>query len=282
MTRRQNSKSSCDTQVETLVGTSFEKYLNSLGMIFVSVSFLMLITDIVSANTLAGNGQILPQTIRMDPNGWPGLELLRAEIGSSKDTEEEGKDKLRRMIEQVRSVQFKTEVEVVEAPVVPDEAAVLEPNETVFEAPPPKTEEVQKNEIEPPNKGISDQTLTMLKNSLQSPDKVNDPLELGEILFSSGNTKDAVLFYQEALKRTDPNDIRLSQDRAWMIFQIANCLRNHEPPAAAETYRKLYIEYPDSLWADVAKVQRELIGWRLKERPHELITEPEDTGNQRN
>jgi tetratricopeptide (TPR) repeat protein len=243
----------------------------------------MLITNVAFANTTVEDSQSLPRPTRTDPNGLYRLELLRAEISSPKSRkEEESKNKLKRMIEQVRSVRFEPEVEIIEAPVIPDEAPVLEPNETSPDMPPREMEKVEKNDVEQPNERISDLTLTRLKNSLQYPDELNDPLELGEILFSSGNTKEAVLFYQEALKRTDPNDIRLSQDRAWILFQMGNCLRNHEPPAAAETYRILLIEYPYSPWTDLAKAQRELINWRLKEKPYELITDAQKGGSQWN
>ncbi len=282
MTRSQNSKSSCYTIMKTLIQMSFKRYLNIFSLIYITMSFLMVITDAASANAPAENSQILPHTVRMDPNSVHRLDLFRAEISSPKGEEEESKNKLRRMIEQVRSIQFETEVEVIEVPDVNEEVPVPEPNEIVSDVPSRKTEETKKTEIEQPKNGITDQTLTLLKNSLQFPEKVKDPLELGEILFTSGNTKDAVLFYREALTRTNPNDVRLSQDRAWILFQMGNCLRSHEPPEAIEIYRQLLLEYPGSLWSDLAKVQREFLDWRLKERPHELIVEPGNHGNQRN
>ena len=138
---------------------------------------------------------------------------------------------------------------------------------------------VEQTEETPSKEVVSDQTMTMLKNILEYPDQLDDPLELGELLFASGNTNDAVVCYQEALKRTDPNDVRLSQDRAWILFQIGNCLRNHEPATAAETYRKLLDEYPNSLWTDLAKAQKDLVDWMLIEKPRELIVGPEAGAN---
>ncbi|MFC1633497.1 tol-pal system YbgF family protein [Planctomycetota bacterium] len=243
---------------------------------FVTLSLFMFISNVASAGIAVEEGQALPQTIQTDPNASHRLDLLRVEISAPKDRkDEESKNKLKRLIEQVRSVQFESVPQDFKIPVVHDEVPVLEPNETLPKAPAQKTEKVEEIKIEQPSHRISGRTLKVLKNLLQHPDELKDPLELGEILFNSGNTKDAVFFYEEALKRADPNEVRSSRDRAWIMFQLGNCLRNHELPAAAEIYRKLLIEYPDSPWADLAKAQRELIEWRLKEKPHELIDEPD-------
>ena len=122
-------------------------------------------------------------------------------------------------------------------------------------------------------KPLTEQTLKRLKDLLQHPDKLNDPLELGELLFASGKTKDAVPFYQEALRRIDPNSVSSYRDRAWILFQMGNCLRTQEPFSAVEIYKQLLIECSNSPWADIAKAQKELIEWRLKEKPQDLITE---------
>jgi len=73
----------------------------------------------------------------------------------------------------------------------------------------------------------------------------------------------------------DPNDVSLSGDRAWVLFQLGNCLQNHKPTTAMEIYRKVLVEYPDSPWTDLAKARRGVIEWRLKEKPHGWIREPE-------
>jgi hypothetical protein len=237
------------------------------------VSFSMIITDAASANIPVEDSQSLPHSARMDPNSVHRLDLFRAEIRSPENEKEESKNKLRRMIEQVRSIRFQNEVEVVKVSDVNEEAPVPESNEAVSDVPPRKTKETKKTGIDQCENGINDQTLTLLKNNLQFPEKIKDPLELGEIIFNSGNMKDAVLFYREALKRTDPNDVRLSQDRTWILFQIGNCLRNYDRAAAAQIYGRLLTEYPNSPWSELVKAQRQMISWFLKDEPYNLIAQ---------
>ena len=107
----------------------------------------------------------------------------------------------------------------------------------------------------------------------RKPEQVQSPLELAEILFLSGNLNDAAMLYQEALKRQDPNDTTVSRDRAWILFQTGNCLRNNDMPAAAKIYRRLLTEYPTSPWADLASARGKLIDWYLKDEPEKLVVE---------
>jgi TolA-binding protein len=129
---------------------------------------------------------------------------------------------------------------------------------------------------------------------LQHPERLNKPFELGELLFLSGHLKDAAICYQEALSRSspdkaDPNqkpqqdakvpDVGLKtsllsiQSRAWILFQIGNCLRNDDPPTAMKMYKQLIAEYPDSPWVDLAKARSTLIDWYQKDNPRGLIAE---------
>jgi outer membrane protein assembly factor BamD (BamD/ComL family) len=63
------------------------------------------------------------------------------------------------------------------------------------------------------------------------------------------------------------------------LFQIGNCLRNDDLPAAAKTYQQLLTEYPNSPWADLAKARRDLIAWYLKDNPVKLIAEVKRAGS---
>lgn len=235
----------------------------------------MLIADVAFANSAGENHQALPKAVQTDPSDSQKYKLLWAEISMPKNgNDEESRNRLKWMIEQVRSVEFESEVQAIETPVVQGEIPVFEPNEALPEASPEKIEKVQEIKIEVPYEQVSDRTLKRLKNLLLRPDQLNDPLELGEILFSSDRTEDAVLLYEEALKRMDPNDVSLSGDRVWVLFQLGNCLRNHEPASAMEIYRRVLVEYPDSPWTDLAKARREIIEWHLEEKLHDWMNEP--------
>ncbi len=72
----------------------------------------------------------------------------------------------------------------------------------------------------------------------------------------------------------------MSRDRAWILFQIGNCLRKDDLPAAAKMYQQLLTEYPNSPWVDLAKAQSNLIAWYLKDEPVKLIAEVKHAGSE--
>ncbi len=244
---------------------------------FLPLRLLTSLTGVASANSAIETNQELSQSsfaVPGDANSPYGPQLRQAEI-SIVEGHKDGKSKneLKRIIKQIRSVEFKPQKQASEPLVVLDETPVIEPNETLSDTPVQKEDE--KKEIGPklPYEPITDQTLQMLGNLSQHPDKLDNPLALGEILFLNGNLKEAVMFYQEALKRKDPNDVSSARDRAWILFQMGNCVRNDDLPTAAKMYGQLLTEYPGSPWTDLAKAQGKLIDWYLKDEPRKLISE---------
>jgi tetratricopeptide (TPR) repeat protein len=261
---------------------SLKFYLCVFCFTFVPLGLLRSLGGTASANSASQVGQVgrrLPQdgsNIPRDPNNRYGPKLWRAQISIAKGRDDgPGKDRLMRMIEQVRSVEFKALKPVPEPVVAPKVTVVPEPNET-----PPDTtiaepaEEVERQiETDLPYKPVSSRTLQMLRDLSQHPEKLDNPFELGEILFISGNFKDAAIFYREALNRRSPDDAGSARDRAWILFQIGNCLRKSDPPAAAKMYGQLTTEYPNCAWAALAQAQRKLMDWYQKDEPHKLIAE---------
>lgn len=213
------------------------------------------------------------------PKNINGLQLLKTDIsiaGSEKDTK--SKEQLRRLIEQVRSFELKPPKQAPEPVIVPEKAPIIEPNQTVPEVNVPKQEQPQQQtESKPLYEPITDQTLQMLRTLAKNPEKLKNPLELAEIVFASGNLKEASICYREALRRKDPNDAGSADDRAWIMFQIGNCLRNVDPPSAAKAYQQLITEYPNSPWTQPAKAQNDLIAWYLKDKPAELMKQFKNT-----
>jgi len=171
---------------------------------------------------------------------------------------------------------------VVEPVVVPVETPAIERKEPPSDEKAAAEQVIEKAAPKPklPYEPISEKTLAMLRDLSKHPEKVNNPFELGETLFLSGNLKEAVVFYSEALNRTEPNDVDPSGNRAWMLFQSGNCLRNSDRPAAAKMYALLVTQYPDSEWAQMAQAQVQLIGWYLQDEPDKLIAKKEQTGEQ--
>ncbi len=188
------------------------------------------------------------------------------------------KNELSRMIEKIRSINFELKKEPFEPVIVSDEMPTDEPNEVVLEE--KNAEESQKKEIKPgpPNGMITARTLQIIKKLSNNPGNLKNPFELGETLFLSGYQKEAAIFYREALKRKSPDGTTSARDRAWILFQIGNCLRNDDRPAAIKVYAQLITEYPNSPWKKLAEARRTLLDWYLKEEPHKLINERKAMG----
>jgi len=238
--------------------------------------------------TKKGNGKLnlatsaastMPQT---DNPLIPQLQQARISIYQA-EKDSKNKSELKQMVEQIRSVLFNLRKQPTKSITVTELAPANEPNEASFDT---KThEEPEKIPIKPEPENlikpgcqyelVSEHTLQILENPTQKPDQLKNPFELAEVLFLSGHAKKARMFYQEALNRKDPNDLGSAQERAWILFQIGNCLRNDDLQSAKNTYRQLISEYPDNLWTDVAKVQEKLIDWNLKDKPDMLIKECE-------
>jgi tetratricopeptide (TPR) repeat protein len=182
------------------------------------------------------------------------------------------KDELKRLIQQVRSIEFKPQ-KTSEPPIVTEPAPTTEPNKTSLNVESQKGNKRKTADVKLPYEPITDQTLQMLKNLSQHPEQVNNPFQLAEVLFLGGCLKEAAIFYQEALNHIGKDSGRPAEDRAWILFQIGNCLRNDDPPAAMKTYRQLITEYPSAPWTEMAKTLETLIDWLQKDKPRESITE---------
>ena len=228
-------------------------------------------------NSAAAAGQKSPQsslTVPPDPNSNFRRQLWRAELSIAKgEKDERTKDELKRMIEQIRSIELKPDKQASETVLVPEVAPATQPNETLSDTAVPKEQKTEEVKTKLPYEPISDHTLQILKDLSQHLDNLRNSFELGETLVLSGNLKEAAVFYQEALKRKSPDDVGSARDRAWILFQIGNCLRNDDPPNAIKTYRQLIIEYPNSPWKELAEARSKLLNWFLTDKPDKLIAE---------
>jgi len=69
------------------------------------------------------------------------------------------------------------------------------------------------------------------------------------------------------------DDVGSAQDKAWILFQTGNCLRDDDLANAGKMYRQLIAEYPNSPWIDLAKARLNLIDWYQKSKLQTLIAE---------
>ena len=198
----------------------------------------------------------------------PARQLWKAEIAAPVGEKDDKSEKeLLQIIEQINSVKFEAKKQSGR-PAVTAEAALK--TSSVAEA---TLQKLNEEEVESSllNKPVTKQTLQMAEDLLKHPEQIDNPLELGEILFLSGHLPQAAVAYQEALKRTEPNDTASARDRSWILFQVGNCLRADDPATAAKMYRQLISEYPHSQWTEAAKAQDQLAEWYQKDNPKTLI-----------
>lgn len=251
----------------------------------------------ISVNLASRIGQELPQgsfDSTLKSNSQLKRQLWQDRI-TALESREDKKDRneLQRIIEQICSVEFEPQNEPPEPVIVVEQAPAARLNETssgieAKEVPGKKDIESRQGLLGDRPQSVpllsqglvSDRTLQMLESLLQHPDQVNNPLELAEVLFISGHLKEAGVFYQDALNRKSADEagsaqettaLRESRDRTWTIFQIGNCLRDRDLPAAKKMYQQLIAEYPGSPWTDLARARDKLIDWYRTDEPYTLV-----------
>ena len=119
---------------------------------------------------------------------------------------------------------------------------------------------------------LKKQTLQIFKDLSQKPEQLQNPLKLADILFNSHCLAEAAKCYRQALDRITADDTDQYSDKAWILFQLGNCLQNDDPQTAMQVYRQLTQECPDSSWADLANAKAQLIDWYQKNKPDTLIS----------
>ncbi len=172
---------------------------------------------------------------------------------------------LKRLIRQVRSVKFDAK-SAAPAPTFPSEsgAAVTAKMEPVAQSPETPAESGSRA----PHPPSGPKPLQVL---LQDPNRVNDVFEMAELLYLSGRPREAAPFYQKALDRLGPDDPTTDADRAWVLFQLGNCLRESDMTKAQDAYARLVAKYPDSPWTEMAKAHARLLSWYQTTQPRQLI-----------
>ncbi len=289
------------------------KNKNSIEHRFILFAFCLLMSLVGLASENPSQNSI---DVDSKSGGHITHELLQNSISAPKSGEDEGKKaELRRLVEQIRSIRFETKSRPAEPAATAKmvQARVADFNElgqvsegkeisSVMSLGGLTQQTAEKNEMElgqdsqffSASRGrlkltyhpVSAQTLKMLENLTQSAsaDQLHNYLQLAEILFLSGHLKQAEVFYEQALNRTDANDVTAAegefnqvnsldpaQDRAWILFQMGNCLREYDLPSAKKVYGQLIEKYPSCLWADLAQSRVNLIDWFIKDEPQKLI-----------
>ena len=95
------------------------------------------------------------------------------------------------------------------------------------------------------------------KVSRLDPNTVDAPRLMADALFLAGQQAAAAPFYEVAAeKETD------DEEKAWLLFQAANCRRKEDPQAALRIFAKLIDGHAESMWATIARRQKAIIEWQ--------------------
>lgn len=192
-------------------------------------------------------------------------DLRKSSLAPLDETTQQYKDSdLMRMIDQIRSLNFVDQKESPEKD-KPTEEKVAESI---------KTEEIA---VEDPatKKGgkqvVIEPVETAKTNILPDhPEEIVDARQLAETLFLAGRKKEAAKYYQLVLKRLG-NDYSASNiDREWILFQLGNCLYETDAQTAEKIYEQFMREYPSSDWVRCASVKRQILKWKIKDKPEEI------------
>lgn len=188
-------------------------------------------------------------------------QLMESRISSlPQDNDSNKTDELKKMVDLVRSVKLEPR-QPAQQPV----PAALSATATAAEQ---SSQPVQTQRAE---NSISDEMLRLVENQLKDPNLISNPFELAEILFKSGRQTQAGICYKQALKVLPTDDPNVATERAWILFQIGNCLKDEDPNTARESYAELIRTHSNSPWAEIAKARYGIIEWYQQDNPGELI-----------
>jgi hypothetical protein len=217
-----------------------------------------------------------PSRIGVESNGGLSQKLWSSRIVVP-DTDQDAEDSLalKRLIRQVQSVKFggKNTGPTFTAP---DES---QPAPQSFETDPSPATAAESTSLTAaaadPSTSLPNKVQKTLDMLQQNPNQVREPLEMAELLFLSGRPAEAAPFYAKALGQISRVDPSYDADRAWVLFQLGNCLRETDTSKAQETYMKLVSEYPESPWTELAKAHGRLLAWYQKSRPGPVAASPQ-------
>ncbi len=207
----------------------------------------------------------------------PGRQLWQAGISVSEDSKSgQDRNELQQLIKQINSVEFKSPEQPPASLIVVEPAGKAESNEVSQKAQSEKSAAIPQESLDSGQqneKQITKKTMQLFEQLSLQPQQIKSPFELAEILFRGGQLKEAAKCYKDALHYLTADANGSYENKAWILFQIGNCLQKDDPTAAMQMYKQLILECPNSPWTDLAKIKSNLIDWYLKEKPDKLINE---------
>jgi hypothetical protein len=202
--------------------------------------------------------------------------LNEAAAALSDDNEPQKKNELMQLIQQIRSIEFPSDESKPEIQNTENQTQKSELKTQNIKSETQNSErKAQNTELTTQNlnQSITEQTMQILSTMIAEPQKFKDPARMAEILYQDGKLTEAATLYKEASRLINPDNAALAGNRAWFLFQTANCLRNSDMPQAAKLYGQIIKEYPDSPWTEMARTQNNIILWFLQDKPDKLISQ---------
>ena len=90
--------------------------------------------------------------------------------------------------------------------------------------------------------------------------------EIADSLYGDGEYSAALELYELAYEQPGDDD-----SRAWILFQMGNCLQHSSPAKAREHYARVVKEYPDCRWSQAANQMDLLLEWQEVNKPLSMI-----------
>ena len=111
------------------------------------------------------------------------------------------------------------------------------------------------------------------KEKIRKLNGITDPGALADVLFQAKHPDLAVVFYDRAIKGATN-----SETKAWLLFQAANCSNETNPKAAVKAYDQLVLSHPESLWSNIAQLQKGMVQWRTTNNMMLLLNDIDQQG----
>jgi tetratricopeptide (TPR) repeat protein len=254
--------------------------LLTLTMVLMELSVGFGQAESTPADRTASNDMLLSNL----PNTKATRNVWRDRTSPPKNDNKEtqSKKKLQDTLNKLKSLRFagleESEALATAQTTGPKDAKVVPESTTqkqviIIRTPAPKALPDSPNTVPIPNSELTKQTTDAMVKLAQSPEKLQKPESLGQILFQGQAFSEAALCYEEALKRLNIETLAGSEDKEWLLFQIGNCYKQSDPQKAMRIYKQLILEYPHSLWSELVRVKGQWITWELRDKPKTLVNE---------
>ncbi|MCE5326319.1 MAG: hypothetical protein LLG01_07865 [Planctomycetaceae bacterium] len=117
---------------------------------------------------------------------------------------------------------------------------------------------------QPARDALTAETLDTLKRI--PPSQQKNLLAAADGVFNDGHLPHARAMYEAVLAQNPP-----APTRAWVLYQLGNCVRAADPRSAMALYNQVVKEHGDCPWAQAAQASAKLLEWKQASAVQELV-----------